>query len=103
VVVVNIPSGVARRLPRRGAGASFLAVVLKAIAILIWLGTAVIIAIPGFDAISASFSNDLEATLSSLLNNATVGTVLNGFIIGLVFFGIGEIIGLLNKIRRNTR
>jgi hypothetical protein len=103
VAVVNIPSGVMRRLPRRGAGASFLSVVLKAIAILIWLGTVLIIAIPGFDVIRASFSHDIEATLSSLLNNATVGTVLNGFIIGIVFFGIGEIIGLLNKIRRNTR
>jgi type II secretory pathway component PulF len=100
---VNVPSGVVRRLPRRGAGASFLAAVLKALAVLIWLGTVAIIVIPGFDVISDSFSSDLTATLNALMNNNTVVAALIGLILGFVFFGLGEIIGLLNTIRRNTR
>jgi hypothetical protein len=103
VAAVSIPSSVVRRLPRRGTGASLLAVAFKAIAILIWLGTVLILVMPDVDLVISRFSSDLAIILSTLLSNGVVGVALGGFIIGLVLFGIGEIIGLLSNIRRNAR
>jgi uncharacterized protein (DUF2062 family) len=58
---------------------------------------------PGADFLNRSASSDLTDFLNTFLNDSTIGTVLVGFIAGLVFYGIGELIALLNDIRRNTR
>jgi uncharacterized membrane protein len=91
-----------RKKSRRGAGAHVLGSIFKAFAILIWVFSLAILTILGSDILGRNSSADLSDLLQAFAGDSTTPTILVGFIVGLVFFGIGEAISLLNDIRRNT-
>jgi hypothetical protein len=96
-------SRVASARARRGVGAVVLAFVFKAIGILIWIASVAAFLAPGSDLLSGLTPSNLTDFLNIFVNDSTLVTLLIGFIVGLAFFGIGELIALLNDIRRNTR
>jgi hypothetical protein len=99
-----------RRKVRRGGGARALVFIFKFIAVLFWAAAITALVFFGLELfaqavpvdLNSDLSSALNSVLSSALDNVLVTNALIGFIVGFVFFGIGEIIGLLNDIRRNT-
>jgi hypothetical protein len=94
---------VVRRRNRGSRGARFLSFIFKAIAILIWIGSVMVLVGSGTDMFSAVGYGTLFDMLDTLLSDNAIVTVAGGFLLGLIVFGIGSIIGLLGDIRRNTR
>jgi hypothetical protein len=86
---------------RKGGGAAFFAVVFKCLGILILLGSLITIALSLSAFFDTQASSNLTDTLRVFLSDAMLGASFNGFVAGLIIFGIGEIITLLNDIRRN--
>ncbi|MDR1184371.1 MAG: hypothetical protein LBK67_06195 [Coriobacteriales bacterium] len=91
---------ITREKSKKG-GIAFLAVVFKCLGILTLLGSliAIILSMVVFFDTQASIS--LASTVQAFLSDAALGAALDGFVAGLIIFGIGELISLLNGIRRN--
>jgi hypothetical protein len=90
-----------RERNKKGRGSAFLAVVFKCLGVLILLGSLIAIVLSLFAFSGTQMSSDLMDTLQTVLSDASLGAAFNGFIAGLIIFGIGETINLLNDIRRN--
>jgi hypothetical protein len=89
-----------RQRGRKGRGSVFLSAVFKGLGILILFGSLIAIALSTAAFFDAQISGDLTDTVQTILSDAALGAALNGFVTGLILFGIGEIISLLNGIRR---
>jgi O-antigen/teichoic acid export membrane protein len=79
-----------------------LAVVFKAIAIMTWVASLVIL-VGSLSEIPAPRPDDGPiGMLGLLLIDSSVMSVLSGIVVGFILFGFGTVISLLNDIRRNT-
>ena len=91
--------------PRKkgGAGARALAVILMTCAVIIWIIELVLLIGAGPSIMDGIADSSLEDIIVFLANNSSVISAVVGFFLGLLLFGMGELIVLLNDIRRNVR
>ncbi|MDR1082427.1 MAG: hypothetical protein LBL27_00985 [Coriobacteriales bacterium] len=100
----QLPVKVLQKNTKRSAGARMLALVFKIIAVLFWVAAVLMILVSAVDIFGGGGGNyDWMNIFDRLVENGALIVILGGFILGLIFFGIGEVIGLLNDIRKNTR
>lgn len=84
-------------------GTRVLVLVLKAVAVLVWLGSLTALLVPGVAILGDTLYLDLANVLGLLAGSSVITSALGGLIAGFVLFGLGEIIALLDDIRKNTR
>jgi hypothetical protein len=77
--------------------------VLKTVAVLVWLGSVVAFTVPGIVIMNNGPYANVANLLIVVLSDSMITTGLFGFVVGFLLFGVGEIITLLNDIRKNTR
>jgi hypothetical protein len=81
-----------------------LSVIFKVIAVVIWALSLFQIISLGSGVLGAQESGQsFLATIEAFMSVEGIFTACAGFVVGLVSYGIGEVIGLLNDIRGNTR
>jgi hypothetical protein len=88
---------------RKGKGVKVLANTFKAAAIVTWILMLPAIISSVFIIIDGITNFTLDGLAIELSTNETVTAAGIGIVAGFVLFGIGEIMVLLNDIRRNTR
>jgi hypothetical protein len=85
------------------AGARALAAFFKFLAALLWIAGAIVL----FTALSGDFGINLPRDFTNLIDAFSGDNILvtgiAWLIVGFVLYGIGELIRLLNIVRRNTR
>ena len=75
----------------------------KVCAVIVWLVTLAILIASGSVILNSILNLNLEGVVIFLTGNSAAAAIATGFIVGMVFFGIGELIKLLGDIRRRTR
>jgi hypothetical protein len=71
------------------------------VAVLIWISAIAFLAVLGSDILSSPYIAFVD-TLSALLHDSAAMAALAGLVVGFLLFGIAELIGLLDDIRRNS-
>jgi hypothetical protein len=91
------------RKTKKSKGARAVSIVMKVIAVLVWIA-AIAILIGARDVLGAAFNPfSFDALVDVLTNNETVKSGISFIIFGFLFFGVAVIIGLLGDIRRGVR
>jgi hypothetical protein len=91
------------RKGRRGAGSRALAFGFKVFAILLWLGSLLVLGLFGSDFLRIVSLGNPTAMLTALVADDMVCAAVGGLLFGFIIFGVGEIIKLLNRISRTSR
>jgi hypothetical protein len=100
VAATAATAGAARKRARRSSGTRILAGILKVVAVLIWIGAVAALVLLGGDILSGPRLAFVD-TFSAFLHDSAAIAALAGLVVGFLLFGIAEVIGLLDDIRRN--
>jgi hypothetical protein len=87
----------------RSKGAATLALIFKGIGILIWFASVTAIILSVGSLFNTQLSIGSSDIADALLNNLALKFGVDGLVSGFIVFGIGEVINLLNDIRRNGK